>query len=228
MLAGCWLALAGLPVFVQPIPQAPHLPATMAIATRQVSLRVPCYSLVCTDAEWTGALPNVTPPADAPGVRPTVPKKGLPPQWQSRRLIGLRAPASRREQITSRANLTRIDTTYRLEAIREPDTQVRVEFGTGYRIQPYADYGTSTNGMVARGGVHWSQQLFDSRASFNQRLLVEAGRENAYLRQWIGIDWSLIDNWSLHSNIEIWHDTGADGGDGHTEHTGNVQLRYTF
>src|SRR3546814_9251947 len=47
-----WLALAGLPVFQQSLPESPEEPAVLAIAAGHVSLRAPCYRLVCPDAEW--------------------------------------------------------------------------------------------------------------------------------------------------------------------------------
>src|SRR3546814_2654638 len=46
-----WLALAGLPVFQQSLPESPEEPAVLAIAAGHVSLRAPCYRLVCPDAE---------------------------------------------------------------------------------------------------------------------------------------------------------------------------------
>src|SRR3546814_12693151 len=49
-----WLALAGLPVFQQSLPESPEEPAVLAIAAGHVSLRAPCYRLVCPDAEWLG------------------------------------------------------------------------------------------------------------------------------------------------------------------------------
>ena len=52
MLAAWWLAVVGLPVFTQPLPESPGEPAALAISTGRVSLRMPCFSLVCADAEW--------------------------------------------------------------------------------------------------------------------------------------------------------------------------------
>ncbi|NZA27830.1 DUF481 domain-containing protein [Luteimonas sp. SJ-92] len=230
MLAAWWLALAGLPVFTQPVPriEAPHLSAALAVAARRISLRAPCYALVCPDAEWTGRRPRALPPPTAPGARQHLPvPQPRAARWLNRRLIGLYAPASARDRVLAYARNWRVDTSYRLDAIRERDTQLRIEVGTGYRIQPYVDNGTAVPGPVARGGLTVSRQ-FGHHARLKQRLLVETGRENAYLRQSIGLDWQLRPHLVLHSSIEMWHDTAADGGDGLTRRSGALRLRYAF
>ena len=146
---------------------------------------------------------------------------------RNRRLIALYEPAAARDRVIAYARNWRVDTTYRLDAVREQDTSLRVELGTGYRIEPYTDYGTAVPGLVARGGFSL-QQRFGNRALWNQRVLFETGRENTYVRQSVGLDLRLADDWMLHSSLEMWHDTAANGGEGRTEKTGSVRLRYAF
>ena len=227
MIAGWWLAIAGLPVHTSPLPSAPEHPAAVAVASRQVPLRLPCYRLACSDAEWTpvASYQRIWSPR-APGVRartvaPAVVK--LP----NRRLAPLNSPYAPRDRIRSGGNHVKWDTTYGLEAIRSPDTLLQVEFGTGLRIEPYTDYGTAVPGLVARGGFSL-QQRFGNRALWNQRVLFETGRENTYVRQSVGLDLRLADDWMLHSSLEMWHDTAANGGEGRTEKTGSLRLRYAF
>ena len=227
MIAGWWLAIAGLPVHTSPLPAAPEHPAVVAVASRQVPLRLPCYRLACSDAEWTpvASYQRIWSPR-APGVRartvaPAVVK--LP----NRRLAPLNSPYAPRDRIRSGGNHVKWDTTYGLEAIRSPDTLLQVEFGTGLRIEPYTDYGTAVPGLVARGGFSL-QQRFGNRALWNQRVLFETGRENTYVRQSVGLDLRLADDWMLHSSLEMWHDTAANGGEGRTEKTGSLRLRYAF
>ena len=64
MLAAWWLALAGLPVFQQPLPESPGEPAALAVMGEHVSLRAPCYRLVCPDAEGGAIDASVTAGAD--------------------------------------------------------------------------------------------------------------------------------------------------------------------
>ncbi|QCO66860.2 DUF481 domain-containing protein [Luteimonas yindakuii] len=228
MIPGWWLAVVGLPVFTQPLPEAPLQPAPIALVGGQVSVRSLCYQLVCPDAEWQGTQPPVLSPPPPPGARGRVRRQQAATQrLRNRRLIGLYAPAVARDRVIAYARNWRVDTTYRLEAVREQDTTLRVEFGTGYRIEPYTDYGTAVPGLVARGGFSL-QQRFGDRALWNQRVLFETGRENTYVRQTVGLDLWLADDWMLHSSLEMWHDTAANGGAGRTERTGSVRLRYAF
>ena len=228
MFPGWWLAVVGLPVFTQPLPEAPLQPAPIALVGGQVSLRSPCLQLVCPDAEWQGTRPRALPPPPAPGARVSVRRQQAATQrLRNRRLIALYAPAAARDRVIAYARNWRVDTTYRLDAVREQDTSLRVELGTGYRIEPYTDYGTAVPGLVARGGFSL-QQRFGNRALWNQRVLFETGRENTYVRQSVGLYLRLADDWMLHSSVEMWHDTAANGGEGRTEKTGSLRLRYAF
>ncbi|MCW5580410.1 MAG: DUF481 domain-containing protein [Luteimonas sp.] len=227
MLAAWWLAVVGLPVFLQPLPEAPDVPAAVALASGQVSLRQPCYRLACGDAEWS-ASPG---PADwrataAPGaVQRIVPQKL--PRLATRRFIGLNSPATRRDWFSSRGNAALVDTRYGLEAVRAPQTRLDVEVGTGYRLEPYSGYGTAAQGPVALGQMRLSQR-FGERAELKQQVRVEKGRENAFIRQTIGVDLALDPQWSLLGDFELRHDTAGNGGEGRTDREGSLRLRYAF
>ena len=227
MLAAWWLAVVGLPVFLQPLPEAPDAPAAVAVASGQVSMRQPCYPLTCAAAEWSAASASGgwRPPA-APGtVQKIVPQRL--PRLATRRFIGLYSPASRRDWFSSRGNNALVDTRYGLEAVRAPHTRLDVELGTGYRLQPYAGYGTAAQGPVALGQLRLSQRLGD-RAELNQQVRVERGRENAFIRQTVGVDLAIDPQWSLLGDFELRHDTAGNGGEGRTDREGSVRLRYAF
>lgn len=228
MLASWWLAVVGLPVFLQPLPEAPALPAAMAVASGQVSLRQPCFRLACGDAEWTAAraAPRVLAAARAPGAIDAIEPRRLP-RLATRRYIGLHSPASRRDWFHSSGDAVMVDAHYGLDAVRSPQTRVQLELGTGYRLKPYAEYGTAVQGPVAMGQLRLSQRLGDFGA-INQQVRVERGRENAYIRQTIGIDLALDTQWSLLGDFELRHDTTGNGGDGRTDREGSLRLRYAF
>src|SRR5690606_3150693 len=120
-----------------------------------------------------------------------------------------------------------VDTRYGLEAVRGPQTQVEVELGTGYRLQPYANYGTAAQGPVATGQLRLSQRLGE-HAELNQQVRMERGRENAFIRQTVGLDLQLDPQWSLLGDFELRHDTAGNGGEGRTDREGSVRLRYVF
>lgn len=227
MFPGWWLALVGLPVFTQPLPEAPALSAPIALVGGQVPRRSPCFSLVCRDAEWTGQRPRAMATPPPPGTPARLKRQQIAAQrLRDKRLIALYAPSAARDRMIGYARNWRVDTTYRLDAIREETTNLQVEFGTGYRIEPYTDFGTSVPGMVARGGFRLNQR-FGEFAQWSQRVLFETGRENTYVRQTIGLDLFLLEHWTLTSNLEVWHDTAGNGGEGQTEQQHSFDLRYT-
>lgn len=234
MLAGFWLAVAGLPIFVQPLPEAPSQPAVVALASGQVSLRQRCFAISCPGAEWTAGrrppLPivdaRIVAPSKAPGAADQI-AAIRSPRLATRRFISLYSPATRRDWFSTRGDHVRVDTTYSYHAVRTPGTDLRLDFGTGYRIEPYSDYGTRAAGPIARGGMQLSQRVGE-RGHLSQRVQVETGRENTYLRQIIGFDLELDPRWSLLSDFELRHDSAGNGGAGQTDKEGSVRLRFAF
>lgn len=226
MFAVWWLAFAGLPVFQQPLPESPQEPAVYAVASGRASLRAPCYALVCTDAEWSAPTryTRLRRP-ESPGAIPQLQPLRVP--VIAARRYPLYSPASRRDWRASHASHTRIDTRFGYEAIRTPDTRLQMEVGTGYRLEPYADFGTAAAGPIASGQLQLSRSLADG-ALLRQQVQVETGRSNTTLRQALGVDLELRPQWTLHSNLEVRHDTTADGGQGHTDTEGSLRLRYAF
>ncbi len=214
MVAAFWLAVLMPPVFVQPFPQAPDAPAAIALVGGHVSLQRACYSLECLQAGWR--LSTV----------PLLPARRNPfalPRAMTAHRGGLYAPATRREWTANYGSNARLGTRYGIDAIRDPDTQVSIEVGSGYRLQPYADDGIGHIGPVARGSLLWLQRLGD-RARMVQQVRVETGRGDTYVRNSTSLDIALQPNWTLRSSVDLRHDSAADD----TATQGSVQLRYTF
>ncbi|MGH8031600.1 MAG: DUF481 domain-containing protein [Luteimonas sp.] len=227
MSAVWWLAIAGLPVFQQPLAEAPGEPAALAIAAGHVSLRMPCYALACADAEWMAPTRDTTlrqprVPGTLSRLRPIVPSP-----LATRRYASLSAPASRRDWVSAQADSSKVQSTYGIEAIRTPDTDIRLQIGTGYRLEPGADDGTATPGPIARGGVALSQRI-GPKAQLQQQVTVETGRRNTVVRQTLGVDLLVAPQWTLRSDVDIRHDTAADGGKGATDAESSVKLKYDF
>ncbi|GAA3924364.1 DUF481 domain-containing protein [Luteimonas lutimaris] len=227
MPAVWWLALAGLPVFQHPLPESPGEPAALAVAAEHVSLRAPCYRLVCPDAEWLAPSHYTTLwQPDVPGARRSLRPLRTSP-LATRSYASLHAPTLQREWFDAEANNAKVDTTFGMQAVQRPDTKVQVELGTGYRLQPYADYGTAAIGVIASGGLHLTQR-FGERARLDQRVHVETGRHNTYVRQTLGVDILLQPRLTLQSRLEVNHDSAGDGGRGSTDTQGSVNLHYAF
>jgi len=226
MLAALWLALAAPPVYLQPLPDSPAEPAALALAAGRLDLRRPCYTLVCEDAGWRA--PNRFTRIWQPRVPGSVdPLAKIHMPAIAARRYPLYSPASRRDWRVNHGSRSRFTAGFGYEAIRTPDTSVRLEFGTGYRLQPYADHGTATEGPIARGRLELRQSIAD-RALLTQNLLVETGKSNTTTRQVIGLDLQLLPQWTLHSNFELRHDSAGNGGSGATDTEGSLRLRYRF
>src|SRR3546814_12209854 len=126
-------------------------PAVLAIAAGHVSLRAPCYRLVCPDAEWLEPTAYTTlwkprVPGTMPRLRPA-----RPSPLATRSYASLHAPATKREWFDAEASYAKVDTTYGMQAIRRPDTKVPLELGTGYRLQHYSALCTAATGVTAPG-----------------------------------------------------------------------------
>ena len=226
MLAALWLALAAPPVFIAPLPDSPGEPAGVALAAGRVDLRRPCYRLACEDASWQA--PNRftrIEQARVPGSIDPLAKIRMP--VLATRRYPLYSPASRRDWRVTHGSHSRFTAGFGYEAVRTPDTNVRLEFGTGYRLQPYADYGTAMEGPIARGRLELRQNIAD-RALLTQNLLVETGKFNTTTRQVIGLDLELLPQWTLQSNFELRHDSAGNGGSGATDTESSLNLRYRF
>lgn len=219
MVAAFWLAVLMPPVFVQPFPQAPDAPAAIALVAGQVSLQRACYSLECLQAGWRLSSVRLS-------MAPLPPAQRNPfalPRAMSAHRGSLHAPATRREWTANYGSNARLGTRYGIDAIRDPDTQVSIEVGSGYRLQPYADDGIGHIGPVARGSLLWLQRIGEN-ARMVQQVRVETGRGDTFVRNSMSLDISLLSNWTLRSSVDVRHDSAAD--DMATQ--GSVQLRYTF
>jgi|SRR5690606_29006902 len=226
MLAALWLALATPPVFIAPLPESPGEPAAIALAAGRADLRRPCYHLVCADAGWSAPsrFTRIGQPR-TPGTADSLVPMRLPAI--AARRYPLYSPASRRDTRINHGSHSRFTAGFGYEAVRTPDTTVKVELGTGYRLQPYADYGTAGEGPIARGRLELRQNIAD-RALLTQNLLVETGKFNTTTRQVIGLDLELLPQWTLHSNFELRHDSAGNGGSGATDTEGSLRVRYRF
>ena len=222
MLAAWWFAVLGQPVFLLPLPQSADaamadVPAIIVLASGRASLQRPCRSLGCLQAAWDQPPPPLF--ASAPTRDPFAMPRALPATTSH----GLRAPASSSDWIAAYGSNWRLGARYGVEAIRQPDTQLRIEVGSGYRLQPYVDDGTAGIGPVARGSIEWLQR-FGQRALLSQQLRVETGRHDILVRNALALDILLQPSWTLSSRLELRHDSAAAD----TATQGSLQLRYAF
>lgn len=218
MLAAWWFAVIGQPLSPLPLPELPDQPLAVAVEAARMSSLPTCFSLVCGDAEWSDRDFQRFGTADRPEPQPL---PGLPVYS-----FQLSAPASSREWMDSYAKDWRVGTRYGVEAIRRPNTQVKVVFGTGYRLQPWVDDGVGVTGPVARASLDFNQR-FGNRTRWSQQVQLETGRGNStFLRNAISFDVELRPQVTLKSGVETRR--AATGGNSTTDTEGSVKLQYAF
>lgn len=212
MLGAIGLALLGAPLVTLPNPAFGGDPTLIAIASDPAQMRLYCFSTRCGDEEWRVAvapkqrLPDID-PAELPPLRPNV----FLPGQQRVGIGGVSAPASSRESRAMYSNDHRIGARYGVQAMRDGPTQIGLSFGAGYRLAPLYDDGINRTGAVFRGELNLGQRLTD-RARWTQRVQVESGRGDTFVKQSVRLDVDLYPNWKLETDFAIRHDNKGGGG----------------
>lgn len=218
MLALWWFAVIGQPLSPLPLPEMPDQPLAVVVEAARLSALPTCLNLVCGDDEWSDGVFLRVGTSDRPGPQP------LP--GQPVYSFQLRAPVSSPDWVDSYARDWRVGARYGIEAVRQPNTQVKVVFGTGYRLQPWVDDGVGITGPVARVGLDLNQR-FGERARLSQRLRLETGRNNTtFVRNAITFDVEIRPQVTIMSGVETRRT--AVGGEATTDTEGSVKLQYAF
>jgi len=226
MFVSLWLAVAGLPVFQQPIASASQQPAAIALAAGAVRIQPPCLRLDCTEREWRAPGSQASPATVYVYRENGQPVRTLLPGAATPGVRPLSAPvAARSGGVKSYAGLDRVDARYGHRLVDTAQTGVDIELGTGYRWQPYVDNGGAATGPVARGRIALHQRVGD-RTRLSQQTRIEAGRGSTFVRNSLGVNVLLKRDWNFSSDLELRHDSTVNGGQTIAE--GNVQLEYAF
>jgi hypothetical protein len=219
MLAAWWFAVIGQPLSPLPLLEMPDQPLAIAVEAARLSSLPTCLSLVCGDAEWSDRRFLRYGSADRPGPQPL---PGMPAYG-----FQLSLPSSSRDWIDSDASAWRVGARYGVEAIRRPDTQVKVIFGTGYRLQPWGDDGVGTTGPVARASLDFYQR-FGARARLSQQMQLETGRNNhSFVRNAISLDVEVLPQVTIMSGVQT-RRVATGSGEATTETESSLQLQYAF
>ncbi|ALN93431.1 MULTISPECIES: DUF481 domain-containing protein [Lysobacter] len=210
MLGAIGLALLGAPLITLPTPAFGGDPILIAIASDPVQLRLHCFSTRCGDEEWKAAMaPTRRDPVIDPADLPPLRKVALP--GQQRVIGGVSAPATSRESRALYSNDYRVGTRYGVQALRDGPTQIGLSFGAGYRLAPLADDGINRPGAVFRGELNLGQRISD-RARWTQRVQIESGRGDTFVKQSVRLDVDVWQNWKLETDFAIRHDNRGGGG----------------
>jgi len=178
------------------------VPVLDAAARRLVEPRTRCLSLRCRGHEWKQHVPLSF---DGEAPRPSLPG--------ARSAIGLRAPATPRENTVLYSNDWRIGSRHGVQLLRDGDTRLGVQFGAGYRLAPLHDDGTRLPGPVVRSELSFVRDLGE-HAQWRQRVLVEGGRGDVFVRQAFALDIELWPAWMLETDYVLRRDAGGGSGEG--------------
>ncbi|KRD77119.1 MULTISPECIES: DUF481 domain-containing protein [unclassified Lysobacter] len=218
------LALLGGPLLTLPTLPVSGDPTLMALASDPAQMRLYCFSTRCGDEEWRLAL--APPPSQARDLAaPATPSRRPLRLPGSQRYIGLSAPAAARESRGAYSNDFRIGTRYGLQVLRDGPTQLGLQFGAGYRLAPLYDDGINRPGAVMRGELNFGQKIGD-RARWTQRVFVESGRGDTFVKQSVRLDVALWPDWTLETDFAIRHDSNGGGGSESAE--SSIELRRRF
>lgn len=220
MFAALGLAVLAGPFVTLPSPQFGGDPMLIALGSDPARLRLHCYSTRCGDEEWRQQLLPSTPATDrrrANTRRPRLPGTSA--------ALPLRAPTIARQSHAGYSNDWRIGTRYNVQAVRDGDTRLGLQFGAGYRLAPLHDDGVSATGPVFRGMIDFGQRLGE-RAQWTQRIQFETGRGESFVRQAIGLDVALWPAWTLETDVIIRHDSRGDSGSETAESWMGIRRRF--
>lgn len=210
MLPLLWLAFSAPPTALHP-PLLPVLPPEVALRLVDPPR---CLAAQCVNGEW-----SVDAMAAIPLGQRRVDAADLPGGGGR-----LRLPNERRDWVKAQGSNARVGMQYGMQAVKTPDTSVRVSMDTGYRLQGYADDGTAGTGPILRGQVEWNQAL-GKRARLSQVTRVETGQHGAYLRNSLLLNLQLQPALTLSSGVEMRRDSDLVGRN-RTDAT--LKLKYAF
>lgn len=116
---------------------------------------------------------------------------------------------------------------YGFEAIDTDTTRLLFEIGPGYRWSKAQDVREHDNGGIVRGGMEFRHQLTDTTALYDT-LLIEAGDENTFARNELGLQVKMTDALALKAGFEVRHNTERADDQRRTDTLTTVNVVYGF
>ena len=116
---------------------------------------------------------------------------------------------------------------YGHEAIKTEATHLDFEIGPGYRWSKLQDVRIHENGGVVRGNMDFGHR-FNTSTSVYDTLLVEAGQDNTFVRNDVGVLVKMSDALALKAGVEVRHNTDVLPGIHKTDTLTTVNVSYGF
>jgi putative salt-induced outer membrane protein len=105
--------------------------------------------------------------------------------------------------------------------------KLRLEGGAGYRTATFAGTGESESDAIARGLLDWIWQLTPS-TSLGERFLVEAGSNNTYIQNDLGLTVAINDHFALRAAYQVRNNSDVPPGVDKTDTLTSANLVYNF
>jgi len=116
---------------------------------------------------------------------------------------------------------------YGVDAIDSDTTQLTFEIGPGYRWSKAQGVREHDNGGIVRGGMEFTHQLTATTTLYDT-LLIEAGDENTFARNELGLQVKMTDALALKAGFEVRHNTERADDRRRTDTLTTVNVVYGF
>ena len=105
--------------------------------------------------------------------------------------------------------------------------KLKLEAGVGYRTASLAPSGESEDGAIARGLLDYIWQLTPN-TELSERFLVEAGSDNTYIQNDLGLKVSINERFALSLGFQVRQNTDVPEGVDKTDTLTSANLVYSF
>ncbi|MGH8084488.1 MAG: DUF481 domain-containing protein [Lysobacter sp.] len=116
---------------------------------------------------------------------------------------------------------------YGNQVIQTDTTHLGFEIGPGYKWSKLQDVRIHENGTVVRGNMDFGHE-FNELTSVYDTFLVEAGEDNTFVRNDIGMRVKMSESLALKAGVEVRHNTDALPGRHKTDTLTTVNVTYDF
>lgn len=116
---------------------------------------------------------------------------------------------------------------YGYEAIKSDSTKLLFEIGPGYRWSKLQGVQVHNNEAIARGFMDYSHKFNDSTSIYDT-LLIEAGKDNTFARNDLGVQVKMSEALALRAGVEVRHNTDVPVGVKKTDTLTTLNLVYGF
>ncbi|KAF1712040.1 hypothetical protein CSC70_00450 [Pseudoxanthomonas kalamensis DSM 18571] len=116
---------------------------------------------------------------------------------------------------------------YGYEAIKNDATHLTFEIGPGYRWAKLQDVQIHNNEAVLRGFMDFGHQLTETTSIYDT-LLIEAGSDNTYAKNDLGLQVQMTEALALKAGLEVRHNTDVLPGTKKTDSLTTLNVVYGF